>query len=91
MSPTTRSGSHPDSASAILARISAKSKKGRKGKAKGPALSPQEMFDVRKEALLHEKGAEVNAIIERHENLVSSLSLYDFRRFIEMIMCCVAP
>lgn len=74
-----RSDLHRDSASTILTQTSSKSKKGRrKGKAKEPNLTPQEIFDTRKHALIQEKRAEGNAIAQEHENLVSSPSLRDF-------------
>lgn len=72
MSPATRSGLHRDSASASLEQPPPKPKKGRRGKAKEPALSPQEIFDARKDVLIQEKRAEGNAIVHRHENFVSS-------------------
>jgi hypothetical protein len=34
-------------------------------------MSPQEMFDARKEALTQEKRAEGNAVAHRHEIMVS--------------------
>ena len=70
MSPTKRSDLHP----VVPARTPSKQGKGRKKRAKEPALSPQEMFDVRKDALIQEKRAEGNAIVHRHENMVSCSS-----------------
>jgi len=74
MSPTKRSDLRRDSASAVPVRTPSKPKRGRKGKAKKPELSPQEVFDARKDALVQEKRAEVNAIAHRHESMVSHSS-----------------
>lgn len=71
MSPTKRSGLRQDAVSVVPARTPSKQKKGRKSKAKEPALSPQEMFDARKDALIQEKKAEGNVIAHRHEDMVS--------------------
>lgn len=72
MSPTKRSGSRRDSTSTTLAQTRVKSKKGRRGKAKEPVLSPEEMFDARKEDWTQERTTEVDAITQRHNGLVSS-------------------
>lgn len=74
MSPRKRSDSHRDATFTAPARTPSKPKKGRKDKAKEPALSPQEMFDARKDILIQEKRAEGNAIVERHENMVGPAS-----------------
>jgi len=66
----------------VPARTPSKPKKGRKSKAKAPVLSPQEMFDARKDAMIQEKKAEGNAIAHRHEEMVSRPSL---RSFLELI------
>ena len=78
MSPTKRSSSHRDASSVVPARTPSKSKKGRKGKAKEPALSPQEMFDARKDTLIQEKKAEGNVIVHKHEDMVSCSSSQGF-------------
>jgi hypothetical protein len=75
MSPAKRSSGHQASASTTLAQTRPKSKKGRRGKAKELALSPQEMFDGRKEGLTQEKEAEMVAITQRHDGLVNPPSL----------------
>ena len=72
MSPTKRSGLRRDSTSTIPAQAPSKSKKGRRGKAKEPSLSPEELLEAQKDAMIKEKGAEGNAIAQRHESLVSS-------------------
>lgn len=90
MGPTKGSGSRRDSASILPARNSSKPKKERKGKTKEPALSPQEVFEARKEALIQEKRAEGNAITQRHENMVSSRTGVIWR-FNKMVSCCAAP
>jgi len=69
MSPTKRSGLRRDAASAAPVQTPSKAK-GRKGKAKEPVLSPQEMFEARKDGLIQEKRAEGNAIVHRHEHMV---------------------
>jgi len=74
MSPTKRSDLRQDPAPSVPVRTLSKPKKRRKGGAKVPALSPQEMLDARKDALIQEKREEGNAIVDRHENLVSRSS-----------------
>jgi hypothetical protein len=49
----------------------------KKSKAKEPTLSPEEMLDARKDTLIQEKRAEGNAIVHRHENMVSFSFSYD--------------
>lgn len=71
MSPTKRSGWPRESTSAVPTRTPAKSKKGRKSEVQEPALSPQEMVEARKDALIQEKTVEGGAITQRHENMVS--------------------
>ena len=78
MSPTKRSGSRRDAVSAVATRTLSKQRKGRKSKAKEPALSPQEKLDARKDALIQEKRAEGSAILHKHENMVSSSASHDF-------------
>lgn len=68
-----------------------KPKKGRKGKAKEPVLSPQETLDVRKDALLREKRAEGNAIANKHEDLVSQPALIPFVGVDELATLRAAP
>lgn len=70
MSPTKRSGLRRGASSAVPVRTPSKAKKGRKGKAKEPVLSPQDMLDVRKDGLIQEKRTEGNAIAHRHEHMV---------------------
>ena len=82
MSPTKRSGLRRDAVSVVPARTPPKPKK--KSKAKEPALSPQEMLDGRKDALILEKRAEGNAIAHRHENMVSCSSSHDSLELIEL-------
>ena len=80
MSPTKRSGLRRDAVSMVPARPP---KPKKKGKAKEPVLSPQEMLDARKDALVQEKRAEGNAIAYRHENMVSCSSSHDSLELIE--------
>ena len=74
MSPTKRSDSRRDAAPSVPVRTLSKPKKRRKGGAKEPTLSPQEMLDARKDALIQEKRKEGNAIVDRHEKMVSCSS-----------------
>ena len=84
MSPTKRSGLRRDAGSVVPARTPSKPKKGRKSKVKEPALSPQEMFDARKDTLIQEKRTEGNAIAYRHENMVSCSSSHDSLELIKL-------
>lgn len=77
MSPTKRSGSRRDAVSAVATRTPSKQRKGRKSKVKEPVLSPQEKLDARKDALIQEKKAESSAILDKHENMVSSSATHD--------------
>ena len=67
MSPTKRYDLRRDAAPSVPVRTPPRPK----GGAKESALSPQEMLDARKDALIQEKRAEGNAIADRHETMVS--------------------
>ena len=78
MSQTKRSDLRRDAIPSVPVRTPSKPKRRRKGGAKEPTLSPQEMLDARKDTLIQGKRAEGNEIADRHENMVSYSSRHGF-------------